>query len=325
MTIELVKLYIPLISWIGLGTIAGRWLPQQIPNAIGAFLFWVGAPLSILIFIRQAAIAGAVWIAAVSAWLAVLLGGGLAWLWLQWPSGLSAGKCSRRKSHNLGERRGRSTQGSLINAAALGNTGYLGYPISLMLVGSDYFAWAVLYDTLGSTLTSYGLGVALASYFGQSSSLPMTATLRRIGLAIIRNPAMWSFWVGLSTRAIALPPLVETVAQIFAWTVIALSLLLLGMRLSQLSLGRHIRPVLVSLSIKMLVVPLLLGYGLTAVGLDGGPRLVIVLQAAMPPAFATLIIAEAYHLAVDLTVTALAVGTVAILVTLPLWLLLFPL
>jgi hypothetical protein len=75
--------------------------------------------------------------------------------------------------------------------------------------------------------------------------------------------------------------------------------------------------------IKMLIVPLVLGGVLPYWGVTGTPRLVIVLQMAMPPAFATLIITEAYDLDRELTVTTLALGSVTILLTLPLWMGLF--
>ncbi|NJN58970.1 MAG: AEC family transporter, partial [Leptolyngbyaceae cyanobacterium SL_5_9] len=42
-----------------------------------------------------------------------------------------------------------------------------------------------------------------------------------------------------------------------------------------------------------------------------------------PPAFATLVIAEAYNLDRELTVTALAVGSLGLLLMLPMWLWLF--
>jgi len=43
----------------------------------------------------------------------------------------------------------------------------------------------------------------------------------------------------------------------------------------------------------------------------------------MPPAFATLILAEVYNLDRDLAITLLAIGSISLLVTLPIWLLLF--
>ena len=79
----------------------------------------------------------------------------------------------------------------------------------------------------------------------------------------------------------------------------------------------------ISLGIKMLLVPLILGSSLSLFGVRGSTQLVIVLQMAMPPAFATLVISEAYNLDRDLSVTALAAGSAALLVTLPIWLWLF--
>jgi predicted permease len=73
----------------------------------------------------------------------------------------------------------------------------------------------------------------------------------------------------------------------------------------------------------MLIVPLILGRTLPLFGLTGAPAHVIVLQMAMPPAFATLVIAETFDLDRDLTVTALAGGSIFLLVTLPIWLKLF--
>jgi predicted permease len=73
----------------------------------------------------------------------------------------------------------------------------------------------------------------------------------------------------------------------------------------------------------MLVVPLVMGIGLTMAGIQGPPRLALVLQMAMPPAFATLVISEVYGLDKELTVTSLTLGSIGLLVTLPLWLWLF--
>jgi len=68
---------------------------------------------------------------------------------------------------------------------------------------------------------------------------------------------------------------------------------------------------------------LILVSSLALFGITGATGLAIVLQMAMPPAFATLVIAEAYNLDHDLSVTAIAVGSGGLLVTLPIWLWLF--
>lgn len=309
--ISLLKLYVPLVLWTGLGLFLGCKLPRAIPDRLGKLLFWVGVPVSILGFLRQADLSGSIWVAPLTAWTAILLGAGLAWGWICYQRRLTG------RSPLLLHRS--TTQGSFMLGSMVGNTGYLGYPVTLALIGPQYFAWALFYDIAGSTLGAYGLGVVLAARF--SSHAPTLQTQLK---AILYNPALWSFGVGLCLYRVPLPIWLNQGLKAGAWLSVALSLLLIGMRLSQLASWRHIRLASVSLVIKMLTVPLLLGIGLSWLGVTGAPRLVMVLQMAMPPAFATLVITEAYNLDRDLTVTTLAIGCLGLLVTLPIWLWLFP-
>jgi len=215
----------------------------------------------------------------------------------------------------------KSTQGSFLLAMMVGNTGYLGYPVVLALVGPDYFAWAVIYDLLGSALGVYGLGVTLAAHYGTAKDY--SGSIKRSVQALLHNPAMWSFGLGLLLRNLPFPPVAEQGLHLLAWTVVTLSLVLIGMKLSQLSNLHNLQQALTCLGIKMLLVPLVVGTGLMFFGVTGAPRLVLVLQMAMPPAFATVVFAEAYNLDRDLAVTTLVLGCVGLLLTLPIWLLLF--
>lgn len=326
------KLYAPLVGWVLLGVILEHKLPKKIPLYLGKALFWVGVPISIVAFLRRANLSGSIWIAPVAAWIAILLGAGLAWIWIKGQTHWQQRSLDstlqhlglRQRSSNISPREplphpwSRPTQGSFLLAAMVGNTGYLGYPVTLSLIGPQYFAWALFYDTLGTTLGAYGLGVVLAARFGRQAQ-----THWQLVQAILQNPGLWSFGFGMVFRNVALPAPIEQSLQACAWTIVALSLMLIGMRLSQLSSWRSFHRASVSLGIKMLLVPLIIGLGLTHIGLTGPPKLVIVLQMAMPPAFATLVIAEAYNLDRELAVTALAMGSTGLLLTLPIWIWLF--
>ncbi len=320
----LLKLYIQLGGGVLVGWVLGRYLPKTVPAFIGHFLFWIGVPVSIITFLRRADLSGAIWIAPVAAWVAILLGAGLASAWMQGRWGISQanGKGSLRagdlpKTYNSNFW-SKPSQGSFLLASMVGNTGYLGFPITLTLVGEKYFGWALFYDMLGTTIGAYGLGVLLAARFGKGEQSHW-----QLVRVMLQNPALWSLGFGLGFRQIPLPDLAERGLQGFAWGAIALSLVLIGMRLSQLDSWGRLRQVSVSLGIKMLFVPFFLGLGLFLLGITGAPQLVIVLQMAMPPAFATLVLAEVYDLDRDLSVTALAVGSSSLLLTLPIWLLLF--
>lgn len=303
---NLLELYVKLGGLVLVGFILGRKLPVTVPTRLGQFLFWVGVPISIVSFLRQSSLSGQIWIAPALAYLAILLGAFLAWLGIK-------GQAYFRNTVLQAP-----TQASLILAAMLGNTGYLGFPITLAMVGKEYFAWALFYDLLGSFPGTYALGVLLAASFGGS-----VQNHWQIIRAILINPALWSFGFGLLFRQVAIPTVAEFWLEKFAWSGVALSLVLIGMRLALIKSWSSLPQVGMSLGIKMLLVPLILGSILPLFGLTGSTAKVIVLQMAMPPAFGTLIIAETFNLDHDLAVTALAAGTIVLLVTLPVWLWLF--
>ncbi|TVQ64536.1 MAG: AEC family transporter [Spirulina sp. DLM2.Bin59] len=303
-TLALATLYGKLLGVVGLGYILGRCSPPTLPQRIGDFLFWIGVPLGVLIFLRGADLSGAIALAPVIAWVATLAGAALTWLWSRYqplPQSQSTG--------------------TLMLATMFGNTGYLGYPIILTLLGEQYFAWVLFYDLLGTTIGAYGFGSLIVAAFQPQRArvLPHVELLKAL-----QNPIWWALGLGLWVRNFPLPVTVETSLRVVGWGVISLSLVLIGMRLSQLRSLRHRRSVAAALGIKMVIVPLVLGMILGLLGMTGALQLTLVLQMAMPPAFATLVLSEAYDLDRELAVTAIALGSIALLFTLPLWLLLFP-
>lgn len=70
----LIKLYIQLGSGVLLGWVLGRLLPKRVPTFIGQFLFWLGVPVSIITFLRRADLSGAIWMAPIAVWVAILFG-----------------------------------------------------------------------------------------------------------------------------------------------------------------------------------------------------------------------------------------------------------
>jgi malate permease and related proteins len=332
----IVLLYIRLIGWTFLGYVLGRLLPKVFTTYLGKALLYVGVPIGIMSFLRQADLSGWIIIAPATAWIAILVGGGLAWIWIDLGlsderfRNLSRGITSREKhletSPNTDVTIGAptswsgATQGSFLLAMTLGNTAFMGYPVSLALVGPQYFAWSLFYDLIGSTIAAYSVGIALASRYGSmSSNQPKPNPF----VSMAKTPALWSLAIGVGLRFVALPTVVTSAMSTIAWTTVTLSLVMIGMQLSQLKTLRYVKRALTCLSIKMLLTPLVVGTGLMFFGVTGEPRMAMVLQMAMPPAFSTLVIAQAYNLDRDLTVTTLAFGVVLLLFTIPIWLWLF--
>ena len=304
--INLLELYLKLSGLVIIGCILGRKLPHSVPTGLGKFLFWIGVPIGIVTFLRKADLSGAIWIAPAVAYAAILLGAFFAWIGIKWQSSFTY---TVPKS---------PTQGSFILSAMIVNTGFLGYPITLAVHGTQYFAWALFYDLLGSLFGAWGLGALIAARFGGKATNFWQSTK-----VILINPALWSFGFGLLFRQVKIPLSAEFILEKLAWGIVTLSLLLMGMRLSNLKSLQNLPQAAISIIIKMLLVPLILSVTFRFLGLTGTSAKVILLQTAMPPAFSTLIIAENFNLDKDLAVTTVAAGTAMLLLTLPMWLWLF--
>lgn len=292
-----------------LGRIPPTW-PSMLPRWLGKFLFLVGVPISVVNFIRKADLSGGIWLAPIAAWTAICLGFLFASLWTQ----------IHRDQWAI------ATQTSFTELCLVGNTSFLGFPVTLLLpqLGPNYFAWALLYDILGTFFGAYGLGVIIAarSRFGQPhAGKPIIEfpSLWPIVREVIANPCLIAFFIGLALRPVPFPDWLTHGLNFFAWSVIMTALALIGIRLQQLDSWRNIQTAWAAVAIKMLLVPMVMGMGLTAIGIYGPARLVLILQAGMPCAFATLVITEAYDLDRPLVVTTLGLSSLALIFMIPFW------
>jgi predicted permease len=345
----ILKLYVPIITAVLVGIILSfclRLLGKKnltkkpwdliIPNYLGKFLFFIGVPISVINFIHKADLSGTIWLSPLTAWCAILISLFCSWLWLQ----------------IYGQNFSIPAQGSFTLVSMVGNTSYVGFPIVLLLpqLGANYFAWAILYDVLGTFLGAYGLGAFLSARTARRSQvataaetiLPISSSdfsvaisphaqvqkisikfiyfLAKIITEILKNPTLIAFAFGIFLRLFIFPEWLDVTLHWFAWGVIMSSLVLMGVRLQQLNSWGNLKPALGAVVIKMFLVPLIIAMLLTSFGLDGPPRLVLILQSAMPCAFATLVLAEAYNLDRDLVVAALGLSSLALVFLLPFWL-----
>ncbi|MGB3266239.1 MAG: AEC family transporter [Microcoleus sp.] len=319
--------YTPLVIWTGLGLLLFRYIPVDFPKLLSRFLFWIGIPLQILVLARQSDFSGAVVFTPAIAIFVLFLSTSLAWLtWLLlWR--LSAahvkkpyfqGKNSRLNLFLLNvNSRKRSSQGSFILAAMLANTGFVGLAITPAIISSNNSNWAVLYSLTNNVIGTYGFGVFIASYFGNSEQKKHWWTQLRDLLTV---PALWAFLIGFFTRNIPLSETVESGLQVAVWVVIASALLLVGIRLRSIKTWQSFELALIPSLLKVVIVPVLIGLGASFFGLSGDPRLVLVLMSGTPTALSVLILAEIYDLDRDLLASSIALTSLGLLLMLPLWL-----
>ncbi len=271
---------------------------------MGRSLYWVGVPLQVLAFIQRADLTRSVWLVPAVVAFAFFIGLGAGWLWAHF-TGIP-----------------REQRGGFLLSASLGNVGFVGLAIAPFLVDDAYLGWVVLFSLAHNVICSYGLGVAIASYYGEHKWPIHWSTHIR---SMLVTPSIWACAIGiwLKLQHIELAEPIAIGIQASVKIVIPMALLLIGIRLSQIRKWDGVSKAIPAVLIKLVLVPLCVGGSLTLLGMPEIPRLAMVLQAGMPCAFAGAILAEEYNVNEETILLSIALSSIGILVTIPLWLWLF--
>jgi malate permease and related proteins len=240
-------------------------------------------------------------------WVAILAAAGLAWL---------AGSRLLRLS--------RPATGALITATLVPNSGYLGYPLVLSLLGSDALGEAVVYDIVvpapSLLLLGFGAGAAFGTKAGEGFR-------DRVIAFVTRNPPLYAAIAGLLAPDSLAPDLLVDVSRGFVIALLPIGFFAVGAVLAEeveekrVELGSPFDPpVGAAILLRLLIAPgLLLLLSLPFIDLPG-PYLLL---AAMPCGINTLVVAHVYGLDSKLAAQAVAWTTamaiVAVLVAEPIW------
>ncbi|MEO1210319.1 MAG: AEC family transporter [Cyanobacteria bacterium J06638_20] len=320
MTDTLLHAYVPLVFWTGLGLLLVKFLPDSFPRFLGRSLYWVGVPVQIFTLARQTDFSAQVGLVPAIAILGLIIGiclASIALLFLERQAACADGEEPERTGNPwaIGSRRG-----SFMISSILGNTGFVGLAVTPNFIAEPFQGWIVLYSVSHNVIGTYGIGVLLASFYGRpQASNPWFTTLRDV----LTVPSLWAFALGMLTRSIPFPWVIEDGLHYSLWVIIPAALLLMGIRLRQIKGWQGLKTGLIPASIKMIGLPLLVGCIATALHLSANPRLALVLMAGMPTAFAGLILAEEYELDRELIASSIVVTTSTLFLALPVWLVLF--
>jgi hypothetical protein len=316
---SLVHAYTPLIFWTGVGALLFRFLPQSFPRFLGRSLYWVGVPWQIFALVRETDFSANVGLAPVITIGTLGTGLTIAWITLRILLRLQ----SESKPTWFGEIESwlppldRASQGTFVVASTIGNTGFVGLGLIPALIGDGDMSWAVFFSVTQNLIGTYGIGVLIASHYGRSESQSTSWTLFR---DIFTVPTLWAFAASYGTQSIAFPAWGETIVHSSLLFVIPASFLLMGMRLIQLKGIESLKTAAIPVVLKALILPTLVAISVAFLGLNHDARLSLTIMAGVPTAFASLILAEEYNLDHDLAASSIALSTIAILATIPIWL-----
>lgn len=172
------------------------------------------------------------------------------------------------------------------------NAGNYGLAVTLFAFGEEALSYASIFFVTNA-LMAYSIG-ALTASLGSSS---LAQSLKNL----LRVPALYGMLLGLGVMALdwQLPLPVNRAIDLLADASIPVLLVVLGMQLQASQWRGNRLPLAVASGLRLLVAPLLaIGISLLF-GIQGATRQALVLEASMPTAVLTTVIATEYNLQPD--------------------------
>ncbi len=204
----------------------------------------------------------------------------------------------------------KKTKWTLVSTSTLFNSGFLGYPVVLGVFGAGGMIRAVFYD-IGSTILFLCLGVLFILLFGGK----YTSIVRRILLF----PPLWGIILGILANIIHLDlgfiPL--NVLKYLSGAAIPIIMISLGLSLEVGGLKNYFGAASFVSLIRLVISPIIAILMVFILGLNGLEGTVTVIEAGMPSAMLSLVLAASYDLDVKAAAACIFLSTVLSMISLP--------
>jgi predicted permease len=187
--------------------------------------------------------------------------------------------------------------GAMICTVLVVNSGYLGYPMSVALLGREQLSTAVLYDVLVSgpclLLGAFAVGAAFGTKAGETPR-------QRVRAFFTRNPPLYAAIAGLLAPAALAPDVLVDISQALVVAILPIGFFAVGATLAEGAEHGELpmppplnRQVLVSLVGRLAIAPaLLMLLAAPLIDLPATYRLL----AAMPTGLNSMVVSHAYGL-----------------------------
>lgn len=185
-----------------------------------------------------------------------------------------------------------ATTGGLLLAAAYGNTGFLGYPVTLGAFPhhGEAIASTVMIDQFAMALPLYSIGVVIAASFASGSS----KFDKRQLLEFLKTPLFPATVLALIFRTTPVPAALMTALTYLGNATIPLAMISLGLSISRMPVKSVTVPFTVAFLLKMVAMPIIAFFALRWAGIGGIVRDVAVLESGMPTAIMAGVLANRY-------------------------------
>jgi predicted permease len=196
----------------------------------------------------------------------------------------------------------RPTLTSILITTMFANTGNYGLPLVSFAFGEQALSYAGIYFAT-TTLLFYTLGVLIAS-LGHMS-------LKEAAVGLFKIPTLYAVILAILINAfgLQLPVPVERTVELAAGGTIPLMLILLGVELTRVQLSGSVRAMQVSVSLRLLIAPLIAMLLTGLLGIGGAARQGSVTQASMPSMVSATVLATEYQLDSKLVTAVIFIST----------------
>lgn len=278
-----------------------RALPDNAAQVLNLVVLYVCLPAAVLRYAPRLQLEPALLAIAIVPWLlllATLACVGLLSRWLRF----------REEEHAV-----------LLLTVALGNTSFLGYPLTRALIGEHALPYAVVYDQFGVFLILSTFGLWVVARYGGASVDGHPPGAKDMLLRIARFPPLWALVLGFTVMPAEPPTWIAGGLRRLSDALLPLAMLTIGLSV-RLTLPREeLKPLAVGLLLKLALMPALAVMLVPLLGLHGEMARATVLEAAMPPMVTAGALAIAHNLAPRLAAAMVGYGLLLSLLTLPLW------
>jgi len=207
----------------------------------------------------------------------------------------------------------RSTVGAFLLAAAIGNTGYLGYPLSLGFGGQPALTKAIFYDIFGTVMFAFTVGLYFAEIYGDNAQ-----KINKIK-EIVTFPPLVALFLGFAFRGLTFPLFLLKSLEYLSAAAVPLIMISIGLSLRFQKLGKYKMLLILLCGIKLIFAPMLAYTIGNTVNLGHSFLSIVVLEASMPTAMLSFIIGLKYKLDIDFLPVAVVLATILSMVTVPIW------
>jgi hypothetical protein len=187
--------------------------------------------------------------------------------------------------------------GAVICSVLVANTAYLGYPLTVALLGHDHLSTGVLYDVLVSgpalMLGAFGVAAAFGNRAGEGAR-------QRIRTFLTRNPPLYAAVLGLLAPDFLAPTILVDASQVLAVAILPIGFFAVGATLAEGAEHGELpfpppitKPVALAVGARLAIAPaLLMLLAAPLIDLPSAYRL----MSAMPTGINAMVVSHAYGL-----------------------------